>query len=308
MKTLRFGVAIALIAAFALVSGTLSPAVAGAGCCARAKTEKASCGSAEKVGAHVGATAESNAKKAVAVLEALESGDASVIETHVSADTYTQHNLAFPDGRQALVDAINAGMLEGTKVDVKRVFEDGDYVVTHSEYMLFGARQVGFDIFRFEDGLVVEHWDNLQAFAPPNPSERTMLDGATEATTLELTDKHRKFVGSFIEDVLIGGDFDGLSWYFDHDAYIQHSPAIGDGFSTLLAAVGSGELTMVYEKLHGVHAQGDFVLTIAEGELDGAPVAFYDLFRMDEGFIAEHWDVVQAIPAESEWANENGKF
>ena len=47
---------------------------------------------------------------------------------------------------------------------------------------------------------------------------------------------------------------------------------------------------------------------LGDGEFGGKPVAFYDLFRVADGKIAEHWDIIEEIPAESEWANTNGKF
>jgi predicted SnoaL-like aldol condensation-catalyzing enzyme len=45
-----------------------------------------------------------------------------------------------------------------------RVFQDGDFVFAHTEYDFFGPK-IGFDIFRFEKGLIVEPWDNLQETA-----------------------------------------------------------------------------------------------------------------------------------------------
>ncbi|MDW7691704.1 hypothetical protein R9C00_16845 [Flammeovirgaceae bacterium SG7u.111] len=39
-----------------------------------------------------------------------------------------------------------------------------------------------------------------------------------------------------------------------------------------------------------------------------AHVAYYDLFRLENRQIAEHWDVIAPIPAESDWKNTNGKF
>jgi hypothetical protein len=52
------------------------------------------------------ASLSENERKAVAVLQSLATGDPTAIEKYVSADTYTQHNLRFPDGRQTLLDAL----------------------------------------------------------------------------------------------------------------------------------------------------------------------------------------------------------
>jgi predicted SnoaL-like aldol condensation-catalyzing enzyme len=46
-----------------------------------------------------------------------------------------------------------------------RAFRDGDLVFTQSEYKFFGPK-AGFDVFRFEDGKVVEHWDAIKAIPP----------------------------------------------------------------------------------------------------------------------------------------------
>ena len=54
--------------------------------------------------------------------------------------------------------------------------------------------------------------------------------------------------------------------------------------------------------------EGNFVLAISEGEVGNKPTAFYDLFRVEAGKIAEHWDVISAILPDSEAANSNGKF
>lgn len=50
------------------------------------------------------------------------------------------------------------------------------------------------------------------------------------------------------------------------------------------------------------------MLTASEGEFAGKPSAFYDLFRVENGKIAEHWDTIETIPSRSEWKNANGKF
>ena len=61
--------------------------------------------------------------------------------------------------------------------------------------------------------------------------------------------------------------------------------------------------------LNKVVGEGNFVLTVSEGKFGkGDHVAYYDLFRVEEGKIVEHWDIIQTIPAQSEWQNSNGKF
>ncbi|WP_290140779.1 nuclear transport factor 2 family protein [uncultured Dubosiella sp.] len=73
-----------------------------------------------------------------------------------------------------------------------------------------------------------------------------------------------------------------------------------------LASMAEQGVKMVYTTVHQVLAQGDFVLAMSEGTFGGEPTAYYDLFRVENGKIAEHWDVMASIPSQS--ANSNGKF
>jgi len=57
-----------------------------------------------------------------------------------------------------------------------------------------------------------------------------------------------------------------------------------------------------------VLGEGNFVLTASAGSVGDVPTAFYDLFRLANGRIVEHWDVLQTIPPHAEWMNSNGKF
>jgi predicted SnoaL-like aldol condensation-catalyzing enzyme len=65
---------------------------------------------------------------------------------------------------------------------------------------------------------------------------------------------------------------------------------------------------MKYDRIHAVLGEGNFVLVVSEGHLGGVHNAFYDLFRVEDGKIAEHWDTIEAIPARDAWKNDNGKF
>jgi predicted SnoaL-like aldol condensation-catalyzing enzyme len=97
-------------------------------------------------------------------------------------------------------------------------------------------------------------------------------------------------------------------WVAD-EAYVQHNPRIPDTLSGLreafasFAQEGTG---YVLTRRHRTVAEGEFVLTVHEGTTAGDPAIFYDLFRLEEALIAEHWDVISEIPRTL--PHENGVF
>jgi len=102
-----------------------------------------------------------------------------------------------------------------------------------------------------------------------------------------------------------------LDQYIDDAVFTQHNPAMADGSQALRAALEAthaGGLSIVYDRTHRLLAEGNFVLSVSEGQRDGVHSSFYDLFRLAGGKIVEHWDTIEAIPPRSEWKNDNGKF
>ena len=244
-----------------------------------------------------------------ALLKGIETGDPESVSV-VNPDRYIQHNPQTHEGSEGLAALFARLAKTSPRVEVVRAFEDGDFVFAHTEYE-FSTSRVGFEVFRFEDGLVVEHWDNIQSRQGPGPSGRSMVDGPTEATDREKTEANRALVRSFVEEVLVGRRMDGLTDYLDGDRLLQHDPRLADGVTPFRAALEApdGEAgSMRYDRLHRVLAEGSFVLSVGEGSRGGAHTAFYDLFRIAEGKLVEHWNTVETIPPRSEWKNENGKF
>ena len=174
------------------------------------------------------------------------------------------------------------------------------------------SSRVGFEIFRFEGDRVVEHWDNIQLQAGPNPSGHSMTDGTTEVSDLEKTEINRQFVQSFVDDVLIGKNGEKLYDYIKWNGFTEHNPRFSDdvdGPITILSVFDPGEADAIsYLRCHRVLAEGDFVLTVCEGTFNGAVTSFFDLYRLEHGWIVEHWDTTEAVPPAEEWKNDNGKF
>lgn len=166
-------------------------------------------------------------------------------------------------------------------------------------------------MFRFENGKIVEHWDNLQETAKPNSSGHTMIDGATELKDLDKTESNKKLFADFVEDILVNGKMEKMASFFDGDNYIQHNPNIPDQLSGLgktLEELGKQGIFMKYDKVHKVLGKGNFVLVLSEGSFGKDHIAFYDLFRVENGKIAEHWDVLETMMPKEDWKNNNGKF
>ena len=258
--------------------------------------------------------AQTQIEKALALIGTFASGDTELAASLLD-ENYIQHNLAYGTGRDAFVGSVEylASAPVKTTVNNIRAFEDGEYVFLQTVYNFAGAgEQVAFDIFRFdEDGKIAEHWDNLAALAEANPSGHTQIDGTMELTDLDKTEENRELVKDFLYDVMQGNNADKTPDYFDGDAYIQHNTGIADGVSGLgdaLTALAEQGIEMIYDEVHMVLAQGNYVLAVSEGTFGGVPTSYYDLWRVENGKIAEHWDVMETIADEATWQNQIGKF
>jgi predicted SnoaL-like aldol condensation-catalyzing enzyme len=259
------------------------------------------------------AAEESNMSKqkqqAVELLKSIETGDPQPL-AYINPNKYVQHNLAVADGL-AGVKALLQSLPKGSaRVNTVRVFQDGDFVFMQTDYNFFGPK-IGFAIFRFESGKIVEHWDNLQeTAAKPSPSGHTMIDGPMVASDLDKTEANKALMQSYMDD-LLHGRREKFAGYFDGNNYIQHNPWVGDNLIGLLAglqALAKEGKAVKYQRVEKVLGEGNFVLVVSEGTFGDPPTAYYDLYRVQNGKIAEHWDTLEAIPPREDWKNPNGKF
>lgn len=252
-----------------------------------------------------------NIQKAIALIESFAIGNTEIAQKYVS-DNFIQHNLEFFAGKEKLIETITyISNLETKTVVVNvRAFEDDNYVILHNFYNFAGAgEQVAFDIFKFEDNLIVEHWDNLMPTTKVNKNGHTEIDGTNNIVDLDKTNENKIIAKNFVEDILVEKKLSKLAGYFENDSYIQHSPQIADGLSGLKKAMNTMEaldIEMTYDKIHYIYGNGNFVLVVSEGSFAGEHTSFYDLFRLENYKIVEHWDVVEAINQNPK--HNNGKF
>ena len=225
------------------------------------------------------------------LLKGIERGDPEAVKV-VNEDKYIQHNPQTHEGGEGLAHLFKRLSKTNPTVEIVRIFEDGDFVFGHTIYD-FASVRIGFEVFRYEGEQVVEHWDNIQ------PRMGDMVGGATEIEDLELTEANRHLVGMFIDEVFVGGKPEKFETYIRRDAYIEHSPTLD---------IFEKAESMNYTQNHRLLAEGNFVLAVNEGYSGEVHTSFYDLFRVEQGKVVEHWETTEAIPDRSQWKNDNGKF
>jgi predicted SnoaL-like aldol condensation-catalyzing enzyme len=80
------------------------------------------------------------------------------------------------------------------------------------------------------------------------------------------------------------------------------------GLAAGVQALAKQGLAWKVDRVRMVIGEGNFVLAVTERSMGDRPMSHYDLFRIQNGKIAEHWDVIEQIPPVAEWKNSKGKF
>ncbi len=259
-------------------------------------------------------TSMNKKETAIAFVQAVTNQDEKTVRALANTD-YIQHNPFLPTGLNPFIRLFPVLKENNTKAKAYRVIEDGNFVAIHHLWTgakPFGAeKMVSFDILRFdENGKIAEHWDALQTIVEETASGRTQLDGPTTPTDLDQTQANKALAKAMVEDILMGKNPNKITDYISEKEYAQHNPQIKDGLQGIIAAVeylSSQNNMFQYTKIHKVLGEGNFVLTISEGNWNGTNNVFYDLLRFENGKAVEHWDVIQPIPTEG-LANANGMF
>jgi len=249
------------------------------------------------------------------IIEAIRDGKVTEAADKYIGATYIQHSTPVKDGKEGFVEFFGDFVRRNPvrEIEVVRGFEDGRYVFiqTHQNLNNGEFRYVTADILDTDDDAkMIEHWDIIGEIVGETVSGHSQVDGPTEPVDLDLTEENKLLVRGFLDTVLKGGDYDKLTYYISADTYIQHNPQVGDGIAGLMAfsaQLAEQGKTMTYEEIHNVIGCGSFVAALSKMNLGGVEMAVTDLFRVDDGKIVEHWDVIEEITPVDTWVN-SGKF
>tara|TARA_R110002096_G_scaffold171490_5_gene344530 strand:- start:6564 stop:7331 length:768 start_codon:yes stop_codon:yes gene_type:complete len=223
---------------------------------------------------------------------------------------YTQHSGGVPDQQQGFIAFFTEFLARNAKREIRvlRCFEDGPLVFLHVIQTLNdgAAEWVTMDVFDSDsDERIIEHWDVIEAYQRELTSGEEMLGGATQPTDLEKTEANKIVVREYVKRVLTAGLHEQLD-DFIAEGITQRIPNMPSGREALRRALADGTAGKT-EMLTQLMGKGDMVVALSKVVRENAEHAVFDLYRVQEGKICEHWATSEEIAPRSQWAN-TGKF
>ena len=145
-----------------------------------------------------------------------------------------------------------------------------------------------------------------------NPAAQATIDSLNMQIkslkdSLNQNASNKKMVADFYQSLFGDKNQASIDQYIG-DTYIQHNPSLPDGRDALKKAVAvwfKGQPKDTVDVKH-LGADGNFVYIHTKSKMGNKTYSILDIFRVENGKIAEHWDIMQEVPAKS--ANTHPMF
>lgn len=194
--------------------------------------------------------------------EVIRDRNTDLVDAYIS-DNYIQHNPMIPDGKAGIKMAIEylkqMPKAENQENPIVAAIAEGDYVMLLMDLEIMEKRQLVADLFRIEAGKIKEHWDAIQILS----------DEENEALEKAPFQQIEASVSIEANKSLVKQKFD--------DQELNSS-------------------SRTIDEAHRIIGEGNLVGVQSSGKKEGLAFVFYDLFRIADGKIAQHWTVEQVIP------------
>lgn len=243
-------------------------------------------------------------------LEGIAGGDARNAVYKYTGHRYTQHSTGVGDGAEGFLAFFEPFVARNPKreIEIVRCFQDGRWVFCSAYQSLNDgeAKWVTMDLFYTDaEGLILEHWDTIAPYVTDTMSGEDMVGGARDVDLGADSDATKAVVLEYTKQVLQEGRHDKIA-DFVADDITQHADTIDAGLDGLTRWLGS-DAAGSYEMLFQLVGCGDFAMTYGKRHACGKDIAVFNLYRVADGKIVEHWMNAEDIGPRADWGN-SGKF
>ena len=240
----------------------------------------------------------------------IEAHDTAAAEQYFAED-YIQHNPNADTGRAGVLaffasQGAPLPIAERVQTPLVSIVAEGDYVAlvqvdARTEPRVYTT--TWFDLFRIEDGVIAEHWDHgrLPADGTPRgyvpPAEQPDQQAALASTDAALA-ANKQLVYDMWRTLLDAQQVEEAPRFLA-EGYVQHNPQANTGLQGFLAFFRQFAQPQPVQP-----SVQNFIQMIAEDDLvvlatvrtyagaGGAPytTTWFDMFRVGDGKLVEHWD------------------
>jgi predicted SnoaL-like aldol condensation-catalyzing enzyme len=212
-------------------------------------------------------------------------------------EDYVQHNPMVKQGRAGITEVVNYLKTlplppAGTKSPIIRAIQEGDLVVTHLDIQFMGKRMAVIDLFKLKDGMLAEHWDAIQDMPDQTDMVITATNGNAEIDENVSAANSKHIVDQFYKAIINKESSSVIAQFFKTD-YVEHDPGVINSGKSLVDYLCEDDRSI---KVHRIISEGDFAVVQSAFKRGGKALALYEIFRIEQGKIAERWSVEQAIP------------
>ncbi len=241
-------------------------------------------------------------------LRGIRDGQIKEVQENYMGNKYVQHSTGVPDGKNGFEHFFKDFFIRNPKreIEIVRSIEDENFVFMHVYQKLNDgdAQWITADIFRSDENeRIVEHWDVIDAYLKPSEGEDPIF-GEFLIKDLHKTEENKKQIRRFLTEIMQNKEYE---LFFDYvsDELIQHNQEIGQGGQAYRNFLIDNNVN--YDFVFKVMGQGNYVIAYSKVFINGTDYALFDIFRMDNGKIVEHWDNKEIIPLRESLTN-SGKF
>lgn len=214
----------------------------------------------------------SNIENAKKFLDVFQTWEVSVVDEVVDLEKFKQHNPNSLDNAEIIKEYLKKFVQNSDiKQERFRIFEDWDFVVSHSLIELKNWKNISIEILKFENWKVTDFWYNV------SPEKFANISWEKEVKDLKKTEENKKIAEKFIKEFFIDLKSENLEKYFNDEKNRLSNKNIK------------------YEKIHKILWEGNFVLVVSEWKILEKKYSFYNIFRFENGKIVENWLVNQEI-------------